>query len=81
MLNVKCEATSGDIKKSFRKRALIVHPDKPGGDHKLFQTLSEAFEVLSDQQARTAYDATLRKKGSRDGLDPGEEVELYDSGT
>ena len=58
MLNVKCEATSGDIKKSFRKRALIVHPDKPGGDHKLFQTLSEAFEVLSDQQARTAYDAS-----------------------
>ncbi len=58
-LGVGRDAGDGDIKKAYRKLAMKYHPDKNPGDkaaEKKFKSLSEAYEVLKDDQKRAAYD-------------------------
>jgi DnaJ-class molecular chaperone len=54
-LGVAKNATSDDIKKSYRKLASKHHPDK-GGDTATFQKIEEAYRILSDPQQRQQYD-------------------------
>ena len=68
VLNVSRTASDKDIRKAFRKLAILLHPDKPTGDKKAFVCLNEAFEVISDPLRRGAYDSDLASTGSRDGL-------------
>jgi len=59
ILGVARAATQDDIKKAYRKKALQYHPDKNPGDSKAesqFKTVSEAYEVLSDESKRKIYD-------------------------
>eukprot|EP00586_Coscinodiscus_wailesii_P001114 CAMPEP_0172482058 /NCGR_PEP_ID=MMETSP1066-20121228/8338_1 /TAXON_ID=671091 /ORGANISM="Coscinodiscus wailesii, Strain CCMP2513" /LENGTH=506 /DNA_ID=CAMNT_0013244929 /DNA_START=213 /DNA_END=1733 /DNA_ORIENTATION=+ len=61
ILNVSRQATSKEIKKSYRELALKWHPDKNTGDskeeaEKMFQDISEAYEVLSSDELRGKYD-------------------------
>ena len=50
-------AGADEIKKTFRNRARQLHPDnKESGDEAAFKELAEAYEVLSDEQKRAAYD-------------------------
>ena len=65
LLDVALEATEKEIKKAYRKKALVCHPDKNPGDEKAaerFHLLSQALAVLSDPAARKAYDAVLKAK-------------------
>src|SRR5436190_22564268 len=58
VLGVGREADSEEIKKTYRKLALKYHPDKNPGDYaaeEKFKELGEAYEVLSDDQKRAAY--------------------------
>jgi len=58
ILEVTKEATDADIKKAYRKLALMMHPDKnpaPGADE-AFKAVSQAFSCLSDQDKRRHYD-------------------------
>lgn len=55
-LGVSKEASQDDIKKAFRKLAHQHHPDKSGGDDKKFKEINEAYQVISDEQKRKAYD-------------------------
>lgn len=67
-LGVKPDATSLEIKKAYRKLAIIHHPDKNPGDstaHEKFQVIGEAYQVLSDDDLRRAYD-----KFGKDGAKP-----------
>lgn len=62
-LGVGQDATQDDIKKAFRALAVKYHPDKNPGDAEAeatFKRASEAYHVLSDPDARAAYDAELR---------------------
>lgn len=58
VLGVQKTATLDEIKKAYRKLALEYHPDrnksKDAGDK--FKEVTKAYEVLSDQQKRQAYD-------------------------
>src|SRR5216684_3768653 len=59
LLGVQRGASAEDIKKAYRKLAMQHHPDKNPGDkaaeHR-FKELSEAYDILKDDQKRAAYD-------------------------
>ena len=59
VLGVSKGASASDIKKSYRKLAMKFHPDQnpddPGAEER-FKELGEAYEILSDEQKRAAYD-------------------------
>lgn len=54
-LGVSKDASKDDIKRAYKKLAMKMHPDK-GGDPEQFKKLSEAYETLSDDDKRQAYD-------------------------
>lgn len=59
ILEVTKTATSEEIKKAYRKKAIQFHPDKNPGDKEAeekFKEAAEAYEILSDEQKRARYD-------------------------
>jgi len=60
-LGVSSTATADEIKKSYRKLARDLHPDKNPGDAKSeakFKAVGEAYSVLSNTENRKKYDET-----------------------
>ncbi|EAL84771.1 DnaJ domain protein [Aspergillus fumigatus Af293] len=58
-LGVPPTATELEIKKAYRKLAIVTHPDKNPGDetaHARFQAIGEAYQVLSNEELRKRYD-------------------------
>lgn len=66
ILEISKDATSDQIRKSYRKLAAKHHPDKPGGNQAKFQELQAAYEILSDPEKKSMYD-----KYGEDGLKEG----------
>lgn len=59
VLGVARTATDAEIKKAYRRLAMKHHPDRNDGDavsEESFKEAKEAFEILSDQRKRAAYD-------------------------
>lgn len=55
ILGVSRDASQDDIKRAYRKAAIANHPDK-GGDPEKFKEVSNAYQVLSDEDKRRRYD-------------------------
>lgn len=58
ILNVKSSATTAEIKRAYRKLAMVYHPDKNPGDAiaaAIFTDAAEAYKVLGDAEARKRY--------------------------
>ncbi|KAF9542060.1 DnaJ (Hsp40), sub C, member 17 [Mortierella hygrophila] len=64
ILGVERTATSKEITKAYRVRALKVHPDKNPDPNaaKIFHELSQAYDLLLDPAARAAFDNLLNVK-------------------
>ena len=59
VLGVSSSASRDEIKAAYRVAVRSAHPDA-GGDHDQFALVSEAWEVLGDDAARSHYDADRR---------------------
>lgn len=73
VLGVSREASSDDIKKAYRRLAMQYHPDRNQGDKAAearFKEVSEAYEVLSDEDKRRQYDQ-YGHEGLRSAFGPG----------
>ena len=58
-LGVSNTASAEEIKKAYRKQAMKHHPDRNPGDktaEQKFRELSDAYDVLKDDQKRATYD-------------------------
>lgn len=65
LLGVEPNATTQEIKKAYRKKALSCHPDKNPDNPRaaeLFHELSHVLEILIDESARAAYDKVLNAR-------------------
>ena len=66
-LRIERSASTEEIKKAYRKRAMESHPDRHKGDkekEKEFKQVNEAYSVLSDPEKRSHYD----RFGSLEGM-------------
>lgn len=69
ILGVEKDAADSEIKKAYRKKAIVEHPDKNPDDPEAenrFKDVSEAYETLIDDQKRARYDS------GEDLIDPSE---------
>lgn len=65
LLGVDIDATDMEIKKAYRKKSILEHPDKNRNDPaatERFQAISEAYQVLSDKNLRANYDKSGKEK-------------------
>ena len=62
-LGLKSDATLSDIKKAFRQKASQFHPDRNSDPQApaRFRVVQEAYDVLSDDDKRKAYDDNRRR--------------------
>ncbi|XP_031343855.1 dnaJ homolog subfamily C member 7 [Photinus pyralis] len=75
ILGVERSATDDEIKKAYRKRALVHHPDRHANasdaekkeQEKKFKEVGEAYGILSDPRKKARYDS-------------GQDMEDFDSG-
>jgi len=59
LLGISRDASTEEIKKAYRKKAVQYHPDKNQGKkdaEEMFKKISEAYEVLKDADKRATYD-------------------------
>ena len=62
-LGLSSSASLADIKKAFRQQASLHHPDRntDANAPARFRAVQEAYEVLSDDTKRQAYDDNRRR--------------------
>ncbi len=59
ILGISKNASTAEIKKAYRKKAIEYHPDKNPGDtvaEENFKKAAEAYEILSDPDKKARYD-------------------------
>ena len=75
VLGVNKSASKDEIKSAYRKLAKKYHPDnKETGDEAKFKEIQEAYDILYDDQKRSAYDqfghAAFDQAGGNPGANP-----------
>jgi len=77
-LGLGSAATLADIKKAFRQQASLHHPDRNSAANapERFRAVQEAYEVLSDEAKRQAYDDNRRRNLLDSPLETAREIWL-----
>jgi len=74
LLGVSRSSTADEMKKAYRKLAMQYHPDRNPNDKAAeakFKEISEAYDVLRDDQKRAAYDRFGHQAFENGGGHPG----------
>ena len=76
-LGIERDATDLQVRAAFRELALKYHPDKFTGEARVtaeenFQSITEAFNVLSRPSSRDKYDIEISKGTDVKKMDPRE---------
>ena len=58
LLGIDKTATPKEVKKAYKDKSKLHHPDKENGNEELFKRLQEAYTVLIDPLSRKMYDIT-----------------------
>jgi len=80
IMGVPKDSKPDEIKKAYKRLALLRHPDKCPDDPKAsenFQTLNKAYSILSDPKKRARYDE-YGDDGDGDAFRTGEWLDAYD---
>ncbi len=62
ILGIPATSSQDEIKSAYRRLAKEYHPDRYDEGHSPFQTIQEAYAVLSDPKLRRAYDDRRRQR-------------------
>ena len=75
-LGVSSAASLADIKKAFRQQASIHHPDRNTDTDApaRFRVVQEAYDILSDDTKRQAYDDNRRRNLLDSPIDTAREI-------
>ena len=60
ILDLSEDASSEEIKKSYRTLAFQYHPDKNPGTEEMMKEINEAYAVLSDERKRKEYNLLMK---------------------
>lgn len=63
VLGIPRHAEPEDIRRAYRERAKVAHPDA-GGSSEAFRAVQDAYTVLSDPEQRGLYDAWLNRNAT-----------------
>lgn len=66
-LGVEATATASEIKRQYRRKALVYHPDKDSSDEarRNFHLLSQIYEILTNDLLRKEYDKVRQARQDR----------------
>jgi DnaJ-class molecular chaperone len=62
VLGVKKTATDDELRRAFRKKAVVLHPDRNPNDKAAeakFKLITQAYDILSDSPRRKKYDQEI----------------------
>ena len=75
-LGLGSDASLADIKKAFRQKAALFHPDRNAAAdaNARFRAVQQAYDVLADSQKRQAYDDNRRRNLLDDPLETARDI-------
>ncbi len=75
-LGLGSDASLADIKKAYRQKAALLHPDRnPAANAAArFREVQEAYDVLADPDKRQAYDDNRRRNLLDDPLETAKDI-------
>lgn len=71
ILDIPTTASAEEITKAYRKLSMVHHPDRPHGDTKKFQAISEAYETLGNADKKREYDSMRQNPFAQSGMRSG----------
>lgn len=80
LLKLSPDASPVEIKKAYRKQAILFHPDKNPDDPNAaakFQEISAAYQVLSDEKLRLKYDQVGLVESHGNEMDAQDAAEMF----
>lgn len=81
ILEIERSATQEEIRRAYRKLAMKYHPDKSKDPEtqEHFKKVSEAYQVLSDEEKKQLYDQ-FGKEGVQHGGNPHAQQDVFNTG-